>query len=237
MSQCGTAIDHGVLVVGATDDYWKVKNSWGASWGENGYIRLARGNTCAVCSYPSYPTVWSHIHIGISINHYNMPINPRNTQTKTTSSIHSKNSSSSICTPINATSLLKCLQSLLVSLPLERHRSLRSVTHLRLLVLFFRSAPLLFQRFVEVHPLRLFLFHLLLRWFFHVDNWGICHDQSIQLNYWEQLCLLHYASQLLQPLYNLKSKLPSSEKEELMCDMIFLIKFEFIYFNFIKTNI
>jgi len=55
MSTCTTNINHGVLVVGYTDAYWKIKNSWGQSWGENGYIRIARGNTCAVCSYPSYP--------------------------------------------------------------------------------------------------------------------------------------------------------------------------------------
>lgn len=54
-ANCGTAVNHGVLLVGATDGYWKIKNSWAATWGESGYIRLARGNTCAVCLYPSYP--------------------------------------------------------------------------------------------------------------------------------------------------------------------------------------
>ncbi len=65
---CGTNLDHGVLVVGyGTDatggDYWKVKNSWGADWGEAGYIRLGRGSKyapngeCGILMDPSYPVV------------------------------------------------------------------------------------------------------------------------------------------------------------------------------------
>ena len=56
----GTALDHGVLAVGYASDYWKIKNSWASTWGENGYIRIARSDQkngpCGVTSSASYPT-------------------------------------------------------------------------------------------------------------------------------------------------------------------------------------
>ena len=45
---------HGVIITGygKTDDgvpYWKVRNSWGSDWGENGYFRIIRGeNACGI---------------------------------------------------------------------------------------------------------------------------------------------------------------------------------------------
>jgi len=62
---CGTTLDHGVLIVGyGVEDgikYWLVKNSWGPSWGDNGYIKLERSDltndpgVCGVSMQPTFP--------------------------------------------------------------------------------------------------------------------------------------------------------------------------------------
>ena len=53
--------DHAVLLTGygtwvdifqTQFPYWEVKNSWGDSWGEEGYFRLTRGwNTCGMNNF------------------------------------------------------------------------------------------------------------------------------------------------------------------------------------------
>ena len=60
-----TKLDHAILAVGYGSengkDYWIVKNSWSTSWGEEGYIRFARGATpggvCGLALATSFPKV------------------------------------------------------------------------------------------------------------------------------------------------------------------------------------
>ena len=67
-ANCGTSLDHGVLTVGYdsqdNEDYYIVKNSWGTTWGEQGYIKLGRGpqynegqGQCGILLEASYPVL------------------------------------------------------------------------------------------------------------------------------------------------------------------------------------
>jgi C1A family cysteine protease len=55
-------VNHAVSVVGygtsGSTPHWIVRNSWGTSWGQSGYILMKRGvNLCNIASDPAYPTI------------------------------------------------------------------------------------------------------------------------------------------------------------------------------------
>lgn len=58
---CGySGLNHAVLLVGYTNSYWKVKNSWGTSWGESGYVRMSNsgsGNCMGLLDQAAYVDV------------------------------------------------------------------------------------------------------------------------------------------------------------------------------------
>jgi len=57
VTTCSNNPDHAMLVVGYTPEYWILKNSYGAHWGENGYVRIVRGqNMCGIDLYAAVVT-------------------------------------------------------------------------------------------------------------------------------------------------------------------------------------
>lgn len=66
-TSCGTKLDHGVAITGyGTEngvDYWLVKNSWGTTWGDHGYVKIARSDStndpgvCGIAMQASFPVV------------------------------------------------------------------------------------------------------------------------------------------------------------------------------------
>ncbi|CAB4309707.1 unnamed protein product [Prunus armeniaca] len=71
-SECGTDINHSVLLVGmridkaTNDQYWILKNSWGEKWGEGGFMKLLKndgtpGGHCGIAMQASYPQLLEYI--------------------------------------------------------------------------------------------------------------------------------------------------------------------------------
>jgi C1A family cysteine protease len=66
-TKCGTNLDHAVEIIGYGEEngtkYWTVRNSWGPTWGENGYVRILRSDStndigiCGVAAQPSFLNV------------------------------------------------------------------------------------------------------------------------------------------------------------------------------------
>jgi len=61
-TKCGTSLDHEVLAVGYGSNYWIVKNSWGAGWGDEGYLKIGMDGgdgpgICGIQEEPCYPNL------------------------------------------------------------------------------------------------------------------------------------------------------------------------------------
>jgi C1A family cysteine protease len=64
---CGTRLNHAITIIGygISEEgmkYWLIKNSWGESWGENGYMKMLRessefGGHCGIAMQAVYPTI------------------------------------------------------------------------------------------------------------------------------------------------------------------------------------
>ena len=47
--------DHGILIAGYEKDAWLIKNSWGESWGQDGYAYMRKGkNLCGIANQPIF---------------------------------------------------------------------------------------------------------------------------------------------------------------------------------------
>jgi len=61
-SSCPVSTNHAIVIIGwgksSSTNYWIIRNSWGSSWGEKGYVRIVLGkNACGVENMPEYITV------------------------------------------------------------------------------------------------------------------------------------------------------------------------------------
>jgi C1A family cysteine protease len=64
-TKCGTSLDHAVVAVGYGTDataggYYLVRNSWGTSWGEKGYVKIGQAAAPGICGINKnvqHPTV------------------------------------------------------------------------------------------------------------------------------------------------------------------------------------
>lgn len=54
--RCSDRYTHAMLLTGMDESTWTLRNSWGAIWGEGGYVRVPRGeNYCGIGNQSFYP--------------------------------------------------------------------------------------------------------------------------------------------------------------------------------------
>lgn len=57
--QCNKNINHAIVIVGYTDHYWIIKNSWGKDFGDNGYMYIERHkNACGINTEIAYAVLY-----------------------------------------------------------------------------------------------------------------------------------------------------------------------------------
>jgi len=66
-SGCGTSLDHAVQATGYNQagNYWIIRNSWGETWGENGFVYVEYGhNVCGLTAQAAIttPTTVAKLH-------------------------------------------------------------------------------------------------------------------------------------------------------------------------------
>ena len=56
---CGRTPHHAMTVTGYTPEFWEIKNSWGSTWGDQGYVRFSRAinNMCGISTWNAYPEI------------------------------------------------------------------------------------------------------------------------------------------------------------------------------------
>ena len=55
IADCGDSLDHAVLAVGYGPDYFLIKNSWGPTWGDHGFIKLGTNGKVVACGAEQMP--------------------------------------------------------------------------------------------------------------------------------------------------------------------------------------
>jgi C1A family cysteine protease len=59
-TKCGSSSrgNHYVAMIGWDDQAWIIKNSWGTSWGENGFMRIVQGKSCGIIPQANCRPTW-----------------------------------------------------------------------------------------------------------------------------------------------------------------------------------